>query len=134
MRYLAPIITSFTENLKSGAHVNRLGFAKLVTGACLTVLLAATVFGPLGFGLWYIDHLEDRVRTTLDDRQMAQIDVAVVRNPALRRVVLLSGPANRQQQLAALAVVKAVPGVENVSWNLGSSASNGAKQGFLVRY
>ncbi len=114
--------------------MNRLGFAKLVTGACLTVLLAATVFGPLGFGLWYIDHLEHRVRTTLVDRQMAQIDVAIVRNPALRRAVLLSGPVDRQQKIAAMEAVKKVPGVENVSWVSDSSAGNGAKQGFLVRY
>ena len=119
---------------KSGALVDRLGFAKLVTGACLTVLLAATVFGPLGFGLWYADQLEHRVRTTLDDRQMAQIDVAIVRNPALRRAVLLSGQVDRQRQLAALEAVKAVPGVEYVSWVQGNGASNGARRGFLVRY
>ena len=114
--------------------MNRLGFAKLVTGACLTVLLAATVFGPLGFGLWYVDQLEHRVRTMLDERQMAQINVAVVRKPALRRVILLSGQVDRQQQVVAMAAVRAVPGVEDVSWVTDRSASGGASQGFSVRY
>ena len=114
--------------------MNRLGFAKLVTGACLTVLLAATVFGPLGFGLWYVDQLEHRVRTTLDDQQMAQIDVAIVRNPALRRAVLLSGQVDQQQRIAAMEAVKAVPGVENVRWVSANGAGNATRRGFLVRY
>ena len=114
--------------------MNRLGFAKLVTGACLTVLLAATVFGPLGFGLWYADQLEHRVRTALDDRQMAQIDVAIVRNPALRRAVLLSGQVDRQRQVAAMEAVKTVPGVESVSWVSGSNVGDGMRRGFSVRY
>lgn len=133
MLYLAPIVTSFTA-IKNGACVNRLGFAKLVTGACLAVLFASMVFGPLGFGRWYVDQLEHRVRAALDDQQMTQVQVAVVRQPALRRSILLSGPVDAQQQASAITLVKSVPGVNNVSWVADANAGNRLGQGFSVRY
>lgn len=129
MRYSTPIVTSFAANTISGARVNRHDFVKLIAGTCLTVLFAATVFGPLGFGLRYADQLERRVRVALDERKLERIDALVVREPALRRDVVVSGSADRGTQDAILAIVRDVPGVVDVRWSSSGGTTTGRKVG-----
>lgn len=117
--------------------MNRHDFVKLIAGACLTIMFAATVFGPLGFGLRYADQLEKRVRVALDERKLERVDVDVVREPALRRSVILSGPVEPGTQGAILAIVRAVPGVVDVRWssNDGATTQSGTGQrGLSVRF
>jgi hypothetical protein len=127
MRYLAPTVTSFAANTISGARVNRHDFAKLIVGMCLTVLFAATVFGPLGFGLRYADQLDRRVRVALDARKLERIDAFVVREPALRRDVVVSGSADPDTQNAILAIVRDVPGVVDVRWSSSGGTTTAGK-------
>jgi hypothetical protein len=114
--------------------VNRLDFAKLIGGACAAFLFTATVFGPLGFGLRYTDQLKQRVRATLDDRQLERVQVSIERQPALRRIIILTGPVSERERTAAIAMSRTVPGVAAVRWE-GDTNGGGAPSGSLsVRY
>ena len=133
MRYLTTIVTSSAAWTTSGAGVDRHDYVKLIAGTCLTVLFAATVFGPLGFGLRYADQLGRRVRVALDARKLERIDALVVREPALRRDVVVSGQAAPGTQDAILAIVRNVPGVVDARWSsTGGTPTAGKEAGQRV--
>ena len=134
MRYLAPIVTSFAANAKSGAHVNRHDFWKLIVGAGASLGFAALAFGPLGFGLRYTDELERRAQDALADRRIEAVDVTVVRQPALKRDILLSGKVDPGVRRDAIAVVRSVPGAAQVTWAESNSGSGGSGSGLAVHY
>lgn len=119
--------------MKSGARVNRYDFIKSMTGAAVSIAFAAVVFGPLGFGLRYTDELERRARAALEARNLDRIDVAVVRDPALQRDLVLSGTVDPQRQRQAVAVVRAVPGAADVRWASATRAGSGPS-GLSARY
>ena len=113
--------------------MNRLDFAKLIGGASAAILFTATVFGPLGFGLRYADQLKQRVRMTLDERQLDHVQVAVEHLPALRRTVVLTGTVSEQERVAAISVSRAVPGVAEVRWESETSGGGAPSAGVSVR-
>lgn len=133
MRYLATGVTSFAAMMNCGARVNRHDFVKLIVGASASVGFAALVFGPLGFGLRYTDQLEQRADAALGAHGLGQVDVAVVRNPALQRDLVLSGSVDLRLQQQAVDIVRAVPGAAEVRWaSAGSAASE--RSGLSTRY
>lgn len=134
MRYLAPIVTSFAANAKSGAHVNRHDFWKLIVGAGASLGFAAFAFGPLGFGLRYTDELERRAQDALAVRRIEAVDVAVVRHPALQRDIVLSGKVDADVQRAAIDIVRTIPGAAKVTWAESNSGAGGSGSGLAVRY
>jgi hypothetical protein len=118
----------------SGAYVNRHDFAKLAAGGCLAALFTATVSGPLGYGLRYTDQLERRVRTTLDDRHLQRIDVAVEQHPTLRRTIVLAGRVTKRDRKIATQLARDVPGVAHVRWAQDVTDRGAISSGFAVQY
>jgi osmotically-inducible protein OsmY len=92
------------------------------------------VSGPLGFGLRYTDQLTRRVRTTLDDRQLQNVDVAIEQRPALRRTIVLTGPVAESDRKVAIDLARAVPGVAKVRWVQDATDRGGAPSGFSVQF
>jgi hypothetical protein len=107
----------------SGAHVDRYDFGKLIAGGCLSIVFTAMVFGPMGFGRRYVDQLEQKVRLALDDRELSKVSVAIQHDPALRRVVILSGTVAARDRESAMRISGDVPGVAQVRWNAGSPST-----------
>ncbi|UVO54933.1 BON domain-containing protein [Sphingomonas sp. SUN039] len=106
----------------------------MIAGCCLTVLFTAMVFGPMGSGRRYVDQLQHRVRTTLDARQLDRVEVEVQNEPAMRRIVVLSGPLAERDRRLALAISRNVPGVADVRWAADSGAAGAPPHGFSVGY
>lgn len=100
-----------------GAQLDRFDLGKLTAGACLSIAFTAVVFGPLGFGRRYVDNLERNVRSTLEKRELAQVTVAVEHDPALRRIVVLSGTVPDRVRMSAIQISRNVPGVAQVRWD-----------------
>jgi hypothetical protein len=114
--------------------VKRHDFAKLAAGGCLAAVFTATVSGPLGFGLRYTDQLERRVRTSLDDRSLQHVDVAIEHRPALSRTILLTGSVPERDRRTAIDVARSIPGVADVRWTQKSAGPVGASSGYSVPY
>lgn len=114
--------------------MNRHDFWKLIVGAGASLGFAALAFGPLGFGLRYTDELERRAQDALADRRIEAVDVTVVRQPALKRDIVLSGKVDPGVRRAAIAVVRSVPGAAQVTWAESNSGSGGSGSGLAVHY
>lgn len=87
---------------------------KLASGALATILLAIGSH-QLGTGEALLRTLEGEARTALDRQDMGEIMVAFERDP-MRRVALLSGPADMTTRAAALRTVADLPGILTARW------------------
>lgn len=87
---------------------------KLASGALATILLAIGSH-QLGAGEALLRTLERDARTALDRQGMSDIAVAFERAP-MRRVALLSGPADMTTRAAALRTVADLPGILTARW------------------
>lgn len=100
---------------------------KFLIGAALTALVGFAAHEHLGFGSRYIDGLESASRTALGNAGGAGMEVRFERQPALRRIAILSGPADAEQQRRLIAAIRAVPGVADARWaNVPSAADRDA--------
>lgn len=96
---------------------------KIMLGAAATLVLGAGAHGWLGLGSRYVDGLETKSRTALGNAGGASITIRFDREPALRRIAILSGPADADQQRRLIAAIRAVPGVADARWEAGTAAA-----------
>jgi OmpA-OmpF porin, OOP family len=87
---------------------------KILIGAGLTALLAWGSHAVMGKP--FIDRLESSVEAKLAADGTAGVNVAMDREPALRRIVILSGDKTAEERASILAAVKAMPGVADARW------------------
>lgn len=87
---------------------------KIIIGAVGTSLLAWGAHSAIGTGEQFVDRLETRGNTALQDGGFAGVDLAVKNDPVLTRTIVLSGDESKKEE--AIAAVKQVPGVGRVIW------------------
>jgi OmpA-OmpF porin, OOP family len=89
---------------------------KILIGAGITALMAWGAHGALGRGQMFVDGLKVQAESTLSDKAMSGVNVAMLADPALKRIVILSGDKSDAEKAAALAAVRAIPGVLDARW------------------
>ncbi len=92
------------------------GFTKFIIGGIATSLMAMASHSMLGMGGGFIDRLESDARTALGNANGGTTELAFMRDPALRRIAVLSGDADAATRERLLAAVRAVPGVAGAVW------------------
>jgi hypothetical protein len=104
--------------LPEGGHSQPYRRRRLVTLvlAGAAILLAAWIWhGPVGTGDRLATTVERQARRVLVDFEMEPVHAAVVRG-ALRRSLVLSGPADDFQRSELVRILNDVPGVGEVHW------------------
>lgn len=99
------------------------GTTKFVIGAAVTSLMAMGAHSAVGLGKGFIDKLDAEARSRLSAEAVPGVTVAMQTQPALERVVLLSGPATDAEKARLIAAMKAIPGVANARWADGGPAA-----------
>lgn len=101
---------------------------KSALGALMLAALAWAAHGPAGLGTQFADRLQTRAEVALAEAGgfRTRTSAAVMREPALRRVVILSGPdADDDTRARLVAAVAAVPGVAAARWSSSPPATAG---------
>src|SRR5687767_8081647 len=94
-------------------------WSRLAIGLFAVLLLGWIYQGPLGHGHRFIGSLETQARAAVAETNLGFVKVAMGRSP-LRRVAILSGPANDLQRngigsyMGVTGRVEAVPGIAQV--------------------
>jgi len=99
---------------------------KIIVGGVLTSLMAWGAHSALGTGPAFVDRLESNATSALKDGSLDGVKLEMVREPTLKRTIILSG--DESQKEAAMAAVKAVPGVGLVQWAGDENAEAGASE------
>ena len=89
---------------------------KFLIGAGATALMAMASHSWLNLGSRFIDGLESDAKTALGDASGTGVTLSFEREPALRRIAILSGDADAATRTRLLAAVVAVPGVAGARW------------------
>ena len=89
-------------------------FTKFLIGAGVTSLMAWGAHSLLGRGDSFVTGLEERAGSALAAGDFDGVKMAMNRDPALTRTVILSGDESKKD--AAMAAMAAVPGVGAVKW------------------
>lgn len=89
---------------------------KILIGAGLTALMAWGAHSGLGRGQHFVDGLKIQAEATLSANAVSGVTVAMMSDPALKRIVILSGDKTDAEKAAALAAVRAIPGVLDAHW------------------
>lgn len=97
---------------------------KIIIGVALTSLMAWGAHSALGTGPAFIDRLESNASSALKDQSLTGVNLEMVREPTLKRTIILSG--DESQKEAALTLVKGVPGVGLVKWASDENGADGA--------
>lgn len=92
------------------------GTIKFIIGGIATSLMAMAAHSWLGTGTAFVDGLQSDAQTALGNAGGAGTTVAFEREPSLRRIAILSGPADAATRERLLAAVRAVPGVAEARW------------------
>jgi OmpA-OmpF porin, OOP family len=92
------------------------GTTKFIIGAVATSLMAMASHSLLSMGNGFIGKLQSGAQTAVGGLGIPGVKVAMDTNPALNRIVLLSGTATDEQKAAAIAAAKKVPGVKDARW------------------
>jgi hypothetical protein len=85
-------------------------------GVAATLAVTAIYHGPMGKADALAAKIERDARAELDRQEMFQVHARLERGP-LRRILILSGPADDFQREALPEVMAAVPGVADVEWD-----------------
>jgi hypothetical protein len=94
---------------------------KLLIGFLAALVSGWISHGPMGRGDAFIDGLEAEANQTLREAEVPQVQVRMKRDP-LRRVAILSGPANdfqREGQGLFPGIndrIRAIPGIAGIEW------------------
>jgi OOP family OmpA-OmpF porin len=89
---------------------------KILIGAAATALLAWGSHSLFGHGEYFVDGLEDKAKAVMAAQGGEGVSVAMDREPALKRIVILSGNKSDEEKAKLLAAVKAIPGVLDARW------------------
>jgi len=92
------------------------GLCKFLAGAVATGLLAAAAHSLWGSNAAFVDTLESRAKVALGNAGGGVFRLTMERSPALNRVALISGSADKATQARLLAAVRAVPGIKDARW------------------
>ncbi len=92
------------------------GTTKFIIGAVATSLMAMASHSLLGMGGGFINGLKGKAEIAVGAIGIPGIKVAMQEDPALNRIVVLSGTATDEQKAAAIAAARAVPGVKDAIW------------------
>lgn len=94
------------------------GISKFLAGVAATALLTTVAHSWLGTGADFTNRLESDALTAIGNAGGGgQVDLTVIRDPALQRVVLLTGTFDAETRDQLLAAVRAVPGVSAARWS-----------------
>ena len=96
---------------------------KILIGAGLTALLAWGSHSVFDKGASFVDGLEAQAKETLAAQSVEGVAVASERDPALKRVIILSGDKSDEEKAKIIAAVKAIPGVADARWDDGSTGA-----------
>lgn len=99
---------------------------KIFIGAAVTTLMAWGAHSGLGTGTGFVERLEARASTTLADGDFDGVEMAMESDP-ITRTITLSGDESKKD--AAIAAMKAVPGVGLVKWAGDEDAEAAAEGG-----
>ena len=108
------MIAAWAESHFGGNAVNAM--TKLLIGAGATALMATASHSWLDMGARFIDGLEGDAQTALGNAGGAGVTLSFEREPALRRIAILSGPADAATKARLLAAVRTVSGVADAKW------------------
>jgi hypothetical protein len=97
------------------------GVGKFIIGAGATALVTFAAHSWLGLGAAFIDSLESRSRSALGEAGGGLHQLALIRDPALERVAIISGDADAATRATLLAAIRAVPGVRDARWGAGAA-------------
>ena len=87
----------------------------LAAGLAATLGFAAAWHGPLGAAAGFAARSERLARATLDHYEMTRVQAHVMRGP-MKRVLVLSGPADTFQHAELVRILDEVPGIVGVGW------------------
>jgi hypothetical protein len=104
-----------TRQPKSREYRRHASLAVAASGA-IVVGLGALWHGPLGAGERLASFSDRFSRQVLVDWEMPQVQAHLERSP-LRRILVLSGPADDFQRSELVRIMHDVPGVASVRWN-----------------
>lgn len=96
------------------------GVTKFIIGAAVTSLMAMASHSAFGLGGRFIDKLQEQADARLAASGLSGVTSALVRKPALNRVVIFSGAASDADKQRLLAEARAIPGVKDARWADGS--------------
>lgn len=99
---------------------------KILIGAAATALLAWGSHSYFGHGEHFVDGLESQAKSTLAAQGASGVTVAMEREPALKRVVILSGDKSDEEKATLIAAMKAIPGVFDARWDNGPVVAKAA--------
>jgi OmpA-OmpF porin, OOP family len=89
---------------------------KILIGAGLTALLAWGSHSAFNGGEKFVTGLESEAATTLSAGGMEGVTASALKDPSLKRIIILSGDKTDAEKAAAIAAVKRIPGVLDVRW------------------
>lgn len=92
------------------------GVSKFLIGAAATSLMAMASHSAVGLGQGFIGQLDAQAQAALSSSGLTGVTAAMESKPALKRVVLLSGPASDADKARLIAAMKAIPGVAGARW------------------
>ena len=90
------------------------GVSKFIIGAAVTSLMAMASHSVLGLG--FIDKLQGEAEARVAASGLPGITAAMVTQPMLDRVVVLTGMASDADKARLLAEARAIPGVKDARW------------------
>ncbi len=90
---------------------------KILIGAAATALLAWGAHSVFGHGTAFVDGLETQAKAALTAQGADGVSVSMEREPALKRVVILSGDKSDAEKATLIAAMKAIPGVADARWD-----------------
>ena len=91
----------------------------LLLGAVAVLAVTELFHGPFGRALELKGRIERRARAALDNNEMPAIQAHLADTP-MRRVIVLSGPADDFQRRELVRLMRIIPGVEDAEWDPGS--------------
>jgi len=109
----AKLVPSWTA---AGRTFDVNGWIKFIIGGVVTSLMALATHSWLGLGPAFIEKLQSQSEAAIGNAGGTGISLTFEHEPALRRIAILSGPADQATREVLLAAVRAVPGVADARW------------------
>ncbi len=101
---------------------------KFIIGGSATSLMALAAHSWLDTGGRFADRLQSDSETALGNAGGVGTMLRLERDPSLRRIAILSGPADAPTRERLLSAIRAVPGIADARWAADTSAAPPALQ------